>query len=608
LRRCCRGGAAAVEGRRAGQPPGGQGPMEPPRRTIRRRHTLGDRPKSQPSLSKRDQRNLAPAAKDWREAAYSLGILKTGYLETASEQWDRSAAATSSVKKTRFVVLTHAQLSWFKRNPGDTEYGDERGAIPLDQVTSVKLDGEKIEVFDQGGLRRWFLCRDGKAKAWRDAIDVARQARCRSPAASSPREAPSALIIRTRQYAKSIVETRAAYGAATLVEPAAPGEGFEVLRKNGDVKIDASSLAKAAAVGRCVLKADDGARVVLRAVAAEAPTRVKRSFFSSLVLLASVLYTIYALGLKAIFAIPLYAAALQKAYELLPEKVDDDRVAFSLTLEPPPKEKSSESDHSRSPERVPIAPETIPNKVDPSDTAAVRAAEAATGVGRKFIVGSNGDMREARKKWRASQRWRAHYGTDKILEEPHPKFKAIKKAYPHFWIGHGRDGQLVYLERIGHVDMNMLARENVSLQDMVRHYVAVHEFTWAYLAPERDGPRSYQCVLFDVDGLQLAQCRGVRYQFVKACAKIAREHYPERVSRVVICNAPQWFQVVWKVVKPWVDPKTVAKVSIVRAGVETLSALREICDDSQIPESFGGSNKDPERSEPERRLAAAMAA
>ena len=116
------------------------------------------------------------------------------------------------------------------------------------------------------------------------------------------------------------------------------GEGFAVLRNNGDVNIDAASLAKAAAVGRCVLKADDGARVVLRAVAAEAPTKVKRSFFSSLVLLASVLYTLYAMGLNAIFAIPLYAATLQKAYELLPEKVDEDRVAFSLTLEPPPKE------------------------------------------------------------------------------------------------------------------------------------------------------------------------------------------------------------------------------------------------------------------------------
>ena len=205
------------------------------------------------------------------------------------------------MKKTRFVVLTHAQLSWFKRNPGDTEYGDERGAIPLDQVTSVKLDGEKIEVFDQGGLRRWFLCRDGKAKslAGRDRRRAAGARR--SPAASSPREAPSALIIRTRQYAKSIVErarptvlllwssrrrppiSRSCDGVeidADGVESASRRrqiDGVEGRRhrstrrrerietnnannqrrrglrgpaKNGDVKIDASSLAKAAAVGR----------------------------------------------------------------------------------------------------------------------------------------------------------------------------------------------------------------------------------------------------------------------------------------------------------------------------------------------------------------------
>ena len=32
--------------------------------------------------------------------------------------------------------------------------------------------------------------------------------------------------------------------------------------------------------------------------------------------------------------------------------------------------------------------------------------------------------------------------------------------------------------------------------------------------------RGDNLLVFDVDGLQLAQCRGVRYQFVKACAKI----------------------------------------------------------------------------------------
>ena len=51
-----------------------------------------------------------------------------------------------------------------------------------------------------------------------------------------------------------------------------------------------------------------------------------------------------------------------------------------------------------------------------------------------------------------------------------------------------------------------------------------------------------------------------------------------------------------------------AAKSSIRLLLRPRRCMREICDDSQIPESFGGSNKDPERSEPERRLAAAMAA
>ena len=57
--------------------------MEPPRRTIRRRHTLGDRPKSQPSLSKRDQQNLAPAAK------WIMDELDLDYFRNRSEFLDR---------------------------------------------------------------------------------------------------------------------------------------------------------------------------------------------------------------------------------------------------------------------------------------------------------------------------------------------------------------------------------------------------------------------------------------------------------------------------------------------------------------------------------------
>jgi len=195
--------------------------MEPPR-ILRRRHTFGDRPQRDALHPiRRRQTALAPAAQDWREAAYSLGILKTGYLETSAETWDRLSARSGSARKTRFVVLTHAQLSWFKRAPGDAEYGDERGAIPLDEVTAVAQAGERIEVFDGRGLRRWFLCIDGKTKAWRDAIDVARQARGRKKPESTP--APRALILRTRPEKRVLVERRAAYGVAAVVKPPSAG-------------------------------------------------------------------------------------------------------------------------------------------------------------------------------------------------------------------------------------------------------------------------------------------------------------------------------------------------------------------------------------------------
>ena len=110
LRRCLPGGATQ-EGRRAGGSLQKARTPWSPRAGPCERHTLGDRPKSQPSLEARSE-EPAPAAKDWREAAYSLGILKTGYLETAPEM-----GSEYSLKYTE-ENLTHAQLSWFKRNPG----------------------------------------------------------------------------------------------------------------------------------------------------------------------------------------------------------------------------------------------------------------------------------------------------------------------------------------------------------------------------------------------------------------------------------------------------------------------------------------------------------
>ena len=53
---------------------------------------------------------------------------------------------------------------------------------------------------------------------------------------------------------------------------------------------------------------------------------------------------------------------------------------------------------------------------------------------------------------------------------------------------------------------------------------------------------------------------------------------------------PVWFQVIWNVVKPWVDPVTLAKISILRDPVAIQEALLQRIDADQLPTEYGGTS------------------
>lgn len=45
--------------------------------------------------------------------------------------------------------------------------------------------------------------------------------------------------------------------------------------------------------------------------------------------------------------------------------------------------------------------------------------------------------------------------------------------------------------------------------------------------------------------------------------ELAAKHYPERLQRILIVNAPKVFSVLWNAVQRFVDPVTKHKVSFV---------------------------------------------
>lgn len=80
---------------------------------------------------------------------------------------------------------------------------------------------------------------------------------------------------------------------------------------------------------------------------------------------------------------------------------------------------------------------------------------------------------------------------------------------------------------------------------------------------------------------------GVMFDLLKKTIGIANVHYPERSHVIFMVNAPFFFSMLWKVVKPMVHPNTQKKVRIL-SRAETLSGLQEHIDLSQIPEYYGG--------------------
>ncbi|XP_052292427.1 phosphatidylinositol/phosphatidylcholine transfer protein SFH11 isoform X2 [Citrus sinensis] len=76
-----------------------------------------------------------------------------------------------------------------------------------------------------------------------------------------------------------------------------------------------------------------------------------------------------------------------------------------------------------------------------------------------------------------------------------------------------------------------------------------------------------------------------RYLFMEIL-KIDSNYYPETLHRLFIINAGSAFRMLWKVVKAFLDARTLAKIQVL--GSNYLSNLHELIDPSNLPSFLGG--------------------
>lgn len=100
---------------------------------------------------------------------------------------------------------------------------------------------------------------------------------------------------------------------------------------------------------------------------------------------------------------------------------------------------------------------------------------------QRFIVGCDGDLREARRRWDLTRKWREAEGINTILQEPQPYFTTIKTLWPHYICGRGISGHAVYYERPGDIELDQMKARGISLSDLLRHWIFITEYFWHHV-------------------------------------------------------------------------------------------------------------------------------
>ena len=133
-----------------------------------------------------------------------------------------------------------------------------------------------------------------------------------------------------------------------------------------------------------------------------------------------------------------------------------------------------------------------------------------------------------------------------------------------------------------------------SIERLVRHHIWVQENLSKLVAlksRECGFVVETWCTVLDLRGMGVRQVTPSFLAMVKAFSAVDQAHYPERNGGIFILNAPGVFPMVWRGIKPMMNPRTTSKIEI-HAGVKSFGPiLRDRLGSSQLLPEYGGDPK-----------------
>jgi len=212
----------------------------------------------------------------------------------------------------------------------------------------------------------------------------------------------------------------------------------------------------------------------------------------------------------------------------------------------------------------------------------------------RFLRARKFDLANAKEMLIAAEQWRKDFGVNDIIENFDFKEKReVDKYYPQYYHKTDKDGRPIYIERLGQLDIVALyavTTKERQLKRLVFEYERSTAERFPACSKAFGHPVETSCTILDLQNVSVSKFYQVK-DYVSQASSISQDRYPETMGKFYIINAPWAFSAVWSIVKPWLDPVTVQKISILGSNYqETL--LQQIPAEN-LPKEFGGTCQCP---------------
>uniref|UniRef100_M4B361 CRAL-TRIO domain-containing protein n=1 Tax=Hyaloperonospora arabidopsidis (strain Emoy2) TaxID=559515 RepID=M4B361_HYAAE len=207
----------------------------------------------------------------------------------------------------------------------------------------------------------------------------------------------------------------------------------------------------------------------------------------------------------------------------------------------------------------------------------------------RFLAGCEGDVEEAKARYGATLKWRRENDVDTILLRPSSVFTDMKECFTHFTHKRDRQGHPISFEFLGgqRKALHDFTARGVSEDEAIMHHVRMMEFMWKVVDP-RPFPEGNMLKVYDIKGISMADLSTDVVNYTKKWGEMIATYNPERVYQVFLVNPPSWFNLIWKLVSPLVNPKTRERIHVLRGQKDITKALLEFVAPENLPKEYGG--------------------